>query len=57
LIKKIFAYVNDHLVVEIVNFKDAFNALEVLKQFLKQRSNKIMSLIKNVCALEKKFEI
>jgi hypothetical protein len=36
-----------------VNLKDAFNALEVLKQFLKHRPNKIMPLIKNVCALEK----
>jgi len=36
-----------------MNFQDAFNALEVLKQFLKQRSNKIMPLMKNVCALEK----
>jgi hypothetical protein len=44
LIKK-NAYVNDHLVVEIVNFKDAFHVLEVLKQFLKQWPNKIMALI------------
>jgi hypothetical protein len=46
------------VVVKIVSFKDALNALVVLKQLLEQRLHEAMSFIKShVHAFENELEI
>jgi hypothetical protein len=52
------ACVDHHVVVKIVSFKDALNALVVLKQFLEQRLHEAMPFIKShVHEFEKELEI
>jgi hypothetical protein len=52
------ASVDHHVVVKIASFKDALNALVVLKELLEQRLYEAMSFIKShVHAFEKELEI
>jgi hypothetical protein len=44
------------LVKEVVGFKYVESALKTLKKFLEQRPNDVMSVIKNIQALQKQVQ-